>query len=389
MGEAANNQKRPQLDSAWTQAQPIGSEMIDSTSSHVVQVFQTQDGGPSLFRTAIDTPSESESPPPDDARDDVEDAFNELQNSGVLPPPSLREPVMVLVNRKRVDAIFNRDYLTADSLSHLGSFLMYGDHEAIRRQCQADHDAEQERRINELKTRYDEHKTAWADRITETENECEFKSEQLDSQHQQEIADFKAKWQCVDYVKRFYRASPHLLQFRYVERQLAVQRHFIEANSVKTIGDGVQRQEEAVAQAELELRMRGEYSRMRARHKEEFDKLDTFYGTAITNLQVKMGRDLNEIEKALAALGIRRSTPLTMRHLIHTHKGLPQAMSAPTSTMTTPRTTEKYGRFKTRPPAALNIAPMDDAKFAKLSTAPVRQKRRPLSAAESQFPKLV
>jgi hypothetical protein len=169
---------------------------------------------------------------------------------------------------------------------------------------------------------------------------------------------------------------------------LALQRKYGEARSAKSVADEVQRQEEAVAQSDLEVRMKNDYQKLRERHRIDFEKLDSFYGTILTDLRVKMRKELDIIQNALKASETKQNTAMSKRQFVHYRKVSTEQVYQTCSTIPTPRTAEKFTRYRTGPPGALNLSPMDDRKIAKLPSSPVRPKRRPSTPIGSSFPKL-
>jgi hypothetical protein len=78
---------------------------------------------------------------------------------------------------------------------------------------------------------------------------------------------------------------------------------------------------------------------------------------------------------------------MTRRQFITSRNG-PDQVYGNCSTLPTPRTAEKFTRYRLGPPQTLHVEPMDDATLAKLRITRVRPKSRAGTSLSSFFPRL-
>jgi hypothetical protein len=285
-------------------------------------------------------------PPVKIPADDVEAAFEELRRDGVLPSDGLSSSVLSMVGRRRVAAMRASDYDTAEALDSL-ALLIFAD----SRRPTTDGLSMLVLRYEELQKRYEDCAALWGQRIYQAKKEHAERAAALRAQHEQQVDEFKVRWQTPEYVKQFSHPSVKLLEMRHIEKKFALQRKWAEAKDAKRIADGQQKLEEAETKRALEGRMRAEFMKLRDRHVSEAQKLDEFYWQVRSELDIRKQKSLEALESAIRRLDSKIMSPRTKR--FHVSKASDQSPSC-----TTPRTIRSLAEYRNGPPARLNIEPM-------------------------------
>jgi hypothetical protein len=281
---------------------------------------------------------------------------------------------MAVLNRRKVAALYESDYDEAARLESLLCDLVSGESAAVRRECDDDRYGELSRHFEQLRGRHRAETAHWQRMLAEHEAEHESRARQLEEEQGREVEDFKAAWQDPEYVKQFHRPSVRLLQLRHVEKKLVLQKKYAEAKGLKKIADELQFEEEALAQRMLHERMRTDFAKLREKHRFEFQKLDEFFQDAALEMRRKMQKSLEPLGNALRAFETKKNSPMTKRQYVHYRKVSAAPMTQPCSTIPTPRTVEKWSRFRTGPPGLLNLEPMREETLSQLPLTPVRAK---------------
>jgi hypothetical protein len=319
-------------------------------------------------------PTDSNLPHPTDS--EIESALRSLERFKTLPDPTQSKFVMDLINRRKVAALYRSDYDEAARLEALASDLISTESETIRRRCEEDRSLAMSKHLEELYEHHGEEESHWKALLAENRAEHKEKGKLLQAQQNLEIDEFKTLWQSVDYVKQFHRPSVRLLQFRHIEKKLVLQKKYIEAKKMKKVADEVQEEEEEIAQKLLDERMRGDFMKLREKHRLEFQKLNEFYELTANELRLKMKKSLEPLGNALKSFEIKKNMPMTKRQYVNYRRISTAPITQPCSTIPTPRTIEKFTKYRLDPPGLLNLEPMPEERVIQLTSSPIKGQNR-------------
>jgi hypothetical protein len=291
---------------------------------------------------ALDPPPPRQLP----TAEEVEAAFESLRRDGALPADRLSEPVLSLIGRRRVAAMCESDYDAAEALDGLALLVLAGP-----KRTPADRQLLLAMRHDQLRQRYESCKSLWAQRLAQTEEEHAERAAALREQHEQEVSEFKGRWQTAEFVKQFSHPSVRLLQMRHIEKKLALQKKWEEAKNAKPLADSQQKLEEAETQKALQGRMRADFQKLRERQRNEGQKLDEFYELLTSELVLKRQKNLEQFESAFRTLDFKQVSPGSKR--LHLRK-----VTGDSRSCTTPRTVRTFAQYRNGRPASLNVEPM-------------------------------
>ena len=184
-------------------------------------------------------------------------------------------------------------------------------------------------------------------------------------------------------MKQFARPSMKMIHLRFVEKKLAIAKRYSEAVSQRKIGDHQQAIEEEAIQKNLESQMKGDYQKMRDKHKAEIERIENHYDSMNDDLEAKMKKELNLIRFAMKQnieikpLDARRQKwKVASSGQLKSHQSL----------IPTPRTKQKFEQYKFDhyQAAQFKVTPFDDETLSKLPVASFRsQKHQPAQSGRT------
>jgi hypothetical protein len=261
------------------------------------------------------------------------------------------------LNRKKVDALVHSDYDKAQVYEDaMQSILEHESRELtgmLSDRDRASADFRRETIKQKLQTQTQELNNA----IQSNQAEEAQKLQQLESVHNQEIAEFKARWRSAEWLKQFARPSPQMLQMRHVEKKLALQKRYGDAKKMKELTDRRQCLEEDLLKKHVESQLKLDYQKLMERHQSEVDRLETFYGMSNLKLELKLRKTVRGLEIALK----QSEVPRLELAMVKRRKARTLASTtAPQNAVLTPRTQKVYAQFRTGRNADLRLPAVDD-----------------------------
>lgn len=323
-------------------------------------------------------------------QEEIELAYDRLINNRKPPSEEMSTPLINYVNRKKIDALVASDYDEAQKMDEALSLICQGKSQHVKKKVIETRANDLNIRIGIMKNEYKERADFWKDKMRQTKAEQDQKLEWLDSKQQKEVEEFKKQWQNPDYIRQFNRPSTRLLQFRHVEKKMALQRDYEGAKRTKAIADQLQRQEERQMQAYIETKMKSDFTKMREKQQSEINKMEQFYANIETEMKIKMQKELESIQNGIKALEVKKDSPMTNRQYVH-YRGATTTKTSPSAALTTvptPRTQQRFSLYRSGKTGELNLAPIDVEKLSKLPSGSLRKKKRAESSMSSRFPKL-
>lgn len=203
---------------------------------------------------------------------EIETHISALVDSYQPPPLEMRNPVVQLINRRRVAALIASDYDAAeeqDKIHEIYNYVMHLEHERLTKsnkidllferwqQLQAD-----QRAINEK----------WNKKMDAYMAEDQAKWDKMIEDQDREVAEHVEKWKDPKTLRQFNKPSGRLLQMREQEKHMAVTRMYQQARQMKAAADAVQREETEAAQKRMREQMALEKKRMDEKHEEDKQK---------------------------------------------------------------------------------------------------------------------
>lgn len=326
---------------------------------------------------------------------EVEASLVSLMKYKTMPIEQLRDPVIQLINHKKLDAIIERDYELAEKYESLTELLQQNDADEVfekneqRRQMTLDDRSDSiTQKITKVQNLYDA-------KIDKLEQERKDAIQKLQAQHEEENRNFRQKWQDPNFLSKYKHPSQELLNLRFIEKKLAMAKCYDEAKEKKILADRQQKIEEQQTQHIVEEEMKKEFFKFKEAQVQEIKKIYDYYESSIKQQQHLKTKEIKSLRCSLNQIEIKKNTvpnkkllcmPLELSEL--NQKETDTSLTCKTSA----RTASKIAQFRNENKQKLKVTPLSDTTFTKLiSSHPIirpQSKFKPLSNPTSRVKKL-
>jgi hypothetical protein len=289
--------------------------------------------------------------------DGVEDQLLQLVEHRRQPQPDYRNGVLHSLNRKKVEALLHSDYDKAQLYEDAIQSIINHESKHLTSQLTGREHDQSAFRKETIEQKLQSSSQQLKEAIQSNQSELNQKLLLLQGAHRDEIAEFKGRWRNPDFLKQFARPSTQMLEMRYVEKKLALQKRYADAKKMKEMADRQQLFEENVLKRNIESQLRSEYQRLLERHQNEIDRLETFYAMSNLRLEMKLEKTVRALEMALRQCEVPRLQIATTKRI---KASTITATTAPQNAVLTPRTQQAYLQFRTRRNADLRLPQVDD-----------------------------
>lgn len=332
---------------------------------------------PNPNRSSTKVPPLARTPSNEPDPDEVEEMLDGLLKNGTLPSSESREPVLNLINRKKVSALFSADYESAEVYENAAISII--ENEVQSAKDHKDHHQEELRnyRNNSLQQKMDDTEKKYKDQIKKNSEECERRLKEAETRHNEEIEQFKENWKNPEYIKQFSKPSSLMLNMRYIEKKLALAKRYGDAINQRKLGDQQQQIEQENLRKTLEIQMKTDYLKMRERHKNEIEKIEGHYDGLNQGLKDRMNREIKSIKFAMTQNNLVKQ-PDQMRQKWKMAGTLKTAQTS----LPTPRTKKKFDQYKYERSATLVVTPFDDSTLSKLPTSSFRSPKHQVRGSQ-------
>lgn len=351
-------------DSAATDVMPRSDssrkkELFNNTRPHdVVEPEESDDRG---LESGIVVGSSSGSMEEPREMTEIEKAIDDLVNRYIPPPVELRNAIADLAEKRRLEALMEGDYDTAEQQDKIATLLQTVLQTEQQRQSEDRSIDQLFQRWQTLQLKQKQITEKWDTKINAFIQEVEQQEEELQDKQDEEIEEFIARWKDPVFLRPFGKPSPKLLQLREQERAMAVSRMYAQAKEMKAYADKLQREETQAAQARINSQMSIERSKLSAKHEKEMDTLRTYKERMLKSMENDKARELRPIKTALAQIKSKKHSPSKL-------PTLPSGRETSMSTVhnqreaDTQRAQTKYSQFRAeKKTTLLDIVPVDDA----------------------------
>ncbi|OHS94737.1 hypothetical protein TRFO_10882 [Tritrichomonas foetus] len=304
---------------------------------------------------------------PDEFDNDLDRAIDQLVNRFVLPPPELRNPIMQLVERRRVEALVEGDYDMAEQQDKIAGILNM----VIQQEQQK---LNEDRTIDKLYSRWQQltHKqnqitAKWDKKIADFIAESDQQKIELDTTHEQEIDTFINKWKDPNFLRPFNKPSSRLLQLREQEKAMAISRMYAQAKEMKAIADRLQREETQAAQAKINATMTMERNKLAVKQNKEVSAWNSYRNRMIKSMQTDKQKELRPIVTAMHQIKAKKTAPSRMPSSLPNlpnnkpDTAVSESSLSNNSNNYSPRTQAIYSHFRSeKKTTLLDVGPVDE-----------------------------
>jgi hypothetical protein len=324
-----------------------------------------------------------------DADPSSEEAVRRFQRTNKLSKAVPPVEQIRFLSRQRVNAVLHGDYDRAQECDDLAKSIAIAqstEHKAERRVTKAN---EIQERLDSVRREYRWQHSGNLRKLKQTERDLLQRVKDLQVVHQQQLQAFEQKWNSDEFLRRYTKPSPQLLQMKAIEKSMVMSKMFDQAKLIRksavSTEKAVTSDRQEVARHEMAL----ERQRIFARQEREIDqikaKCNQLYNIAKKQIGVDerpMVAQIAHYEKMLEALsGVSEfDTVITPATVVTTQRASTQLASS--------RTIFKFSAYKSAAQnLKLKIQPMGAVRAQpkrsqaiRVETSPSKKPRKQLFA---------
>lgn len=364
---------------------PTSTFLTETDETHLLKATEIPNSSGNNDNTANFTQAQSIDPA------EIEAALNALLDKNTLPPPEYTDSVIQLINHKRMDCLEESDYRGAENLDSVLDQLIKKNTEQSHQKSLDDHEQKFTDRLNSIKDQISDINTRYDTKIQTMQNNFEEKYQQLADAQEQQLRQFKEKWQNPDFLKQFDRPSKNLLSMRSYEKKMALSGRYNEARTAKLQADRAQQHEEREMQKQIESIMKSEFLKLRNQQQLEVNKMASRNDILLEEVEMQRKKELEPLNTAMKTLDNKKKSNLAKNIKSKSVTiAVPKIhQNSPSASQKTPRTAQRVIKYKNNCQTDFTIPPIDDQQFQRLASMSTRQKARAKSSlAKKSLPPL-
>lgn len=297
---------------------------------------------------------------------EIQQALEEYLESGTLPSHDMKEYVFQLINRLRVRSLLLGQYNEAKKLDYIIKEMNEQYKQEIAESVSEMSQINFYEKKQEYEQKWNEVNEKWLQKIEQQKYDNQKYLENMENRQNEEINQFRRKWQTPEFIESFNKPSNVLLNLRYQETKLALMRSYDEAAKIRELANKRQIEEENDMKETMQSQMRREYFKMKERHDKERETLIEHQQKTLSKLESQRLRDLKEYQISDKPPHISR----VQIAMITNDKSHVQ------TALQTPRTASSLAVFRNTRHARLNLDPMNEDDFSILENESQTMRRR-------------
>jgi hypothetical protein len=302
---------------------------------------------------------------------DVDAIVFNLMGRATLPSPEWQAKLPEILEERRLEALMNGDYDTAEHQDKIMGTLQSLIQKAEQKQSEERSIDMLYQRWQHLQTKQQEITSRWDTKIRELLEESETQRLALQSKHDEELEQFIAKWKDPGFLRPFNKPSPKLIQLREQERAMGLSRMYAKAKETKGVADRLQREETQAAQSRINAQMASERHTLGVKQEKELISLAAHRDRTVKAMQGEKARELKPVTMAIQQIKAKKSAVPKMPSSL---PSLPTARADSGSTAGhsqegsgSPGTQARYAHFRSeKRQTLLDVAPVDDQVIAQM-----------------------
>lgn len=267
--------------------------------------------------------------------------LKDLMEKNILPPQNERGQLAKYIQREKINAVTDGDYITAGKLERAAQKLhelMGDDMSKTAKQMRLD---DLKEKLAATQEKLLEAQNLRREKIEEEKMRNEQRRRVLEESHDKELHEFEARWNSTDFLHKFEKPSNLLMEKQAVLKSLIIQKDYDKADLVQLEIEQLEASESRKAQVIAEEKMRIDQSHLAKKQKFQMDMLADSGDQDMTEL----------IRNQDAAIEVLLARQKQLEREIETVKlaKMPGARSysaARSDPAMTPRTIKRYSSFR-------------------------------------------
>jgi hypothetical protein len=146
----------------------------------------------------------------------------------------------------------------------------------------------------------------WENKLAEFETEKRVKFGEMQTRHEQEIADFRQHWSEPTTLMAFTKPSTQLILIRKQQRLSALTDDFARAKELKRRGDDLEKHETAAAERKASASMKALHANLLRKHAQESQHTQMNWERQLTNLMTERDAEIEKVELRIRQLEMKQ-----------------------------------------------------------------------------------
>lgn len=298
---------------------------------------------------------------PNKTESDINKSIDDFRDKGTMPSITMINDVEKQIERLRLSAVYEGDYLKAESYDCLKKKLKNESGSAFSRTvCQS--------KIAAIKERYEETKKheeittkKWEDKIYKARLKYQEKINDLEEKHMYALCDFEEKWNDPAFLRSLSKPSSRLMQLRKIERSHILLKQYKEAKDIQDLANKLEHKETKYNQKRGFQEMNTCREALKAKQQNEKDTLLKKLDHSLSVLIKTRDEQLQIIQKKL------KKFEQLMKIMEKEEKS---NLMVPQTSPNTPRTTSRFLEFRN----SSYLKPLDIKPMKSVSSTPKTKK---------------
>ena len=163
----------------------------------------------------------------------AEEAIEEFSTTGRLPSSDLRPKFVSRLEKDKINALENEDF---DKVYDLEILSQKANEKMTTEQANEMHKEQIKQTKEKLRQANEDYRTfnkEWNKKYKETEKQCKERIQKVIESQEEELNEFDKRWNDENYLSRFAKPSPHLLQLKAQERSMVLAKLFDRAKEIR------------------------------------------------------------------------------------------------------------------------------------------------------------
>lgn len=233
---------------------------------------------------------------------EMEIRIERIQKKKEFPAFPDQAPLLHYIHRQKVNAIVEGDYDKAEDLEETArkiSNVMHcsNDSSFFDQRLKA-----AEERLEAAKNELYIMNKKWNERMVQEEELFKKSVYLLDDQQENELKQFETKWNSEEWLRKYSKPSAKLLQYRSIERSMAIAKMYSEAKTIRSRASIVENSESHEQQRRANLDMSIERKKLMEKHEQELNTKKDHYEKHLGILQRQRDQETNPIINKLNSI---------------------------------------------------------------------------------------
>lgn len=279
------------------------------------------------------------------SEDSAEEALKKFMQNHQTPEPDVLQVLVPHSHRRTRQLLVQEDFDQALKYQNAhNDLLKLQIHQKSVYDTGADTKAIQDK-IDELKEKEKAIIAKWDETIKKTKEEIKYDEENLQKKHEEECNAFSVKWTDENFLKKYSKPSPALIECKATQKKSVLARDVANAVSLKKDFDNKQKEGSIKNQQEYSRSMKNELNNLYSRQDREDEVFDHLSKERISKNEQTRDLELLQLRRTLQNLELQKNGPHLPKKVSSVSKSSSSTTAIPAEYVS-PRTRKAYASYK-------------------------------------------